>query len=688
MLTRRWLPIFLCINILLLAFYLLVDYQLMFHSDSAVKNLLAQEIIETGRYFPPDWNYANNDLWVFYTQTFVLPLLLFMHNGFLAHAGSDLVSAALILHGTWLLTGLLEQSRLARLLGMLVLSAGMSLIMAEHIYGQAAYGSMYYMACYLICAYWHLIQARGGRRLLLSAAATVALTALVFWANPQRALLFYGLPLLCAGACQQWLEFQAARGERRPASRRQLLALALTVAGIALGVLLSKYTLQKVHNTAGLTAMQWLDFDHMSKQAAGVVAGVVGLFDGVPRANSTVVSLFGAYQMLRLVAAFVLLLMLPWALYKAVQPRRTSRQLVVVFAAVSLGLNLLIVLTTDLADMGYAPGGVRYLVPSLLIMLLILIGVVVDRRALPPLLRAAGLAGVLLLASSAPASYLYPYSSFLHLPRQGVMLQTPDQQLSHFLQQQGLRYGYASFWNAGKLSVLSSGALRVRQVSIERGLPQPVRKLSSNRWYQPSYWQGETFLMLRDDELQALNQPLLDSYAGAPRRLRFQDYTILVFPANLAASLPSWDLAVDNPVHYRIDAQSMHLIGRLEGGPEQPGALTAQPGESGALHFGPMRALNGGDYTVQFALDAGGDGVHDFGFVDIVDGGGVTILARRQLTDAGPQRIALRFRSDQPLSTVEFRVFSSGQGRLTLRGIDIARTPPNSIAAAPAAQEK
>lgn len=331
--------------------------------------------------------------------------------------------------------------------------------------------------------------------------------------------------------------------------------------------------------------------------------------------------------------------------------------------------------------MGYAPGGVRYLVPSLLMMLLILIGVLIDRRALPPPLRAAGLAGVLLLASSAPTSYLYPYSSFLHLERRGMLLQTPDRQLSDFLQQQGLGYGYASFWNAGKLSVISGGAVRVRQVVIGGGLPQPARKLSSNRWYQPDYWRGASFLLLRDDELPTLNQQLLDSYAGAPRRLRFQDYTILVYPANLAAKLPSWDLEVSQTIHYRMDAQSAHLIGKLEGEPNQPGALTAQAGEAGALHFGPGRELGVGDYTVGFDLDAGGDGDGDFGFVDVADGGGVTTLARRQLTDAGARRITLRFRAERPLKTVEFRVFSSGRGSLTLRGIDLARTPPNNIAA-------
>ena len=36
-LTKRWLPVFICINLLLLLVYLTLTYQLTFHSDSAIK---------------------------------------------------------------------------------------------------------------------------------------------------------------------------------------------------------------------------------------------------------------------------------------------------------------------------------------------------------------------------------------------------------------------------------------------------------------------------------------------------------------------------------------------------------------------------------------------------------------------------------------------------------------------------
>lgn len=664
-LTRCWLPVLLSINLLLLAFYLVVDYQLVFHSDAAVKNLLAQEIFETGQYFPSDWNYVNGDLWVFNTHTFILLLLPFLRNGFLAHAASDLLSAALILYGSWRLTGLLEQSRLARLLGMLVLSAGMSLIMAEHIYGQAAYGSLYYMACFLLLAYWSLTEAQGRRRLLWGG-ATVVLTTLVFWTNPQRALLFYGLPLLAAGAVQQWLAWRAA-GPRR--DWRHARAMAVVVLGLVAGSLLNGYTLSQVNNDPGLTQIHWLDFNGMARNLLAVVSGVMSLFDGIPHSQGKVASLAGAYAALRLLGALLLIGLLPWGLLRALQPQRGPRQLVVVFAAVAFAVNLFVMVTTSLADMSSPDASVRYLVPSLLFMLLILVGLLVDQAPLKLPLRSAALGAIVLLATSAPTSYLYPFNEAQWAHR-GLILLTPDQQLADYLKQQGLRYGYATFWNAGKLSVLSGGAAQVRPVALDRGLPQPSRKLSSNRWYTPAAWQGATFLMLRDDELPHLDRALLDRYAGQPRVLRYQNLTILVYPGNLAAAVPGWDVNVTQRQHYQMSVHTLHQQGTL-----RDGTITAAPGEQGNVHFGPMRLLGRGAYAVSFDLDTEGGDAGDFGMIDVVTDAGNTVHARQAVTAAGKQRLTLRFDTRRPLAMVEFRAFSSGRGRFTLSGIDVERIP-------------
>ena len=121
----------LLINIYFIVYFIVFTNRNYFHSDSAVKNLLAQEIYETGQYFPPEWNYANGDLFVFFGHTFILPLLPFFQNSFSLHAVSGVFSAVLILVGTWCLAGVLTESFWGRLATVAVVSSGISGIMAE-----------------------------------------------------------------------------------------------------------------------------------------------------------------------------------------------------------------------------------------------------------------------------------------------------------------------------------------------------------------------------------------------------------------------------------------------------------------------------------------------------------------------------------------------------------------------------
>ncbi len=666
MLTKRILPIFLCLNIALLLFFIYFNYQIIFHSDSAVKNLLALEIYETGQYFPRDWNYINNDLWVFYTHTFILPLLGWMRDGFAAHAFSDLVSAALILGASWRLTAMLEQSPMARLTSMVVISSGMSLIMAEHIFGQAAYGSMYYMACLLVLAYWSLLHADGRSRWAW-AAATAILTTLVFWANPQRAAIYYGLPLLTAALALYGVDrFRPARQAAAP--RGQLRWLWLLAAATVAGVALHRYTVGQVHMSSGLTVLHWLDFNGIVANLLATVRGFLNLFDGLPRPDSAVVSLYGAYQIVRLLAALALLVMLPWAVIKSIQPQQRARLFFAVFTLTAVAVNLIIVLTTTLADMTSPEGSARYLVPSLLGMLILLVGVVVDRRVMRPATRAIGIAAIAILGSSGPVAYTSPYTLDFVLPP-APTLPTGPVRLVRFLQKEGLEYGYSPFWSAGKMTVLSGQRVRIRQIQFEHGLPMPMRMLSSNRWYRPEAWRGPTFLLLRDPDLKEINEAFLAGSVGAPlRKLDFEDWHIWVFAANIA-TLPGWDLEARTPDTFRMDGRSPHLIGKLAG---TPAALVAEHEEYGPLYFGPARGVEAGSYTVTFDIETQGE-PHSFGSVDVVGDAGKTVFGRQNIDRPGRQAVAVRFRTASAVNPLEFRVIKDPGGRMMLYSVTIQR---------------
>lgn len=658
--SRRVLPALLCLNVLLLLFFLFFNYQLVFHSDSAVKNLLAQEIYETGQYFPRDWNYINSDLWVFYTHTFVLLLLPLIPNGFAAHALSDLISAALILGGSWCLAQVLGQGRPARLLSLILLSSGMSLILAEHIFGQAAYGSMYYMACYLLYSYWSLLQASGRRRWLW-AGATFVLTALVFWANPQRALIYYGLPLITAAAALQLADWNTG------GPRRLWPWVLVAAAGVLAGTGLHVQTTKGVNISSGLTAMNWLDFNGIQRNILGTLAGLLNLFDGLPRTQTKVVSGYGAYQVLRMLTALAMLVVLPYTLCKAVDPRQRGRLFVAAYTLAALGTTLLFTLTTTLADMSSPEGSVRYLVPPLLLMLVIMVGMLLEGKKLHAGMRMCGLAAVAVLSTSGVWAYLSPYTLSFGLPP-SVTLPHDALRLGNFLADNKLYYGYASFWSAGKLSVLTEQRVRVRQIQMEHGMPMPMRMLSSNRWYRPEAWQGETFLLLKDSEVSSVNLALLSSQAGAPTRtLHFEGWTVIVFAGNLA-KLAAWDREALAPVRYTIQPHTPHLVGKIRG---EPAVLAAEPEEYGPLYFGPAGSVLKGSYRVSFDLEASGAAGQEYGTVDVVSQGGNAVHARQAIRQQGRHTLTLEFSTPGTIDPLELRVLKSGGSKLILHGVEL-----------------
>lgn len=125
--TTPLVLVLLCVNFGLLVWYLFVGYQGWFHSDSAVKVLLAREIVVTGEYFPRDWNYGNNDLFLS-NQIFIIPLLAFLPAGFTTHAVSGLISSMLILSGIWFFTGLSKVDISRRLLILAIATSGRNLV--------------------------------------------------------------------------------------------------------------------------------------------------------------------------------------------------------------------------------------------------------------------------------------------------------------------------------------------------------------------------------------------------------------------------------------------------------------------------------------------------------------------------------------------------------------------------------
>lgn len=109
--------------------------------------------------------------------------------------------------------------------------------------------------------------------------------------------------------------------------------------------------------------------------------------------------------------------------------------------------------------------------------------------------------------------------------------------VTDFLEKKGLKYGYATFFNAEEYSVLSNNKVIVRGVHFDNDQIMPYNWLTSDHFYEPDYYIGTSFLMLTDDELKRyLPNGISNLNLGNPVEiLKFKIYTILVYDYNISS---------------------------------------------------------------------------------------------------------------------------------------------------------
>jgi len=675
---------FLFFNLTYMTWYIFYGYQInIFHSDSAVKVLLAQEILTTGEYFPSEWNYVNSDLMVLFGHTFIVPLLTFLPAGYFVHSVSGLISAILILSGVWFVTSLLEISKTKRVMITAVLAAGMSGILAENLYGQVSYGTVLYLTCYIIYFAWGFLSSTHQKKVLFGLGVSF-LIILTFWSNPQRGIVTYGIPLLITTIYYIFRKEHLDSSMKKSYVGYQLIGV--IILSIFVGMIFHSITLNSVANTLRAGNASWLSFNNIIHNIIFSLKGFLAIFGGVPGVGRNVISGIGLYESIRLISALMLLFLMPLSIRYYLNKKFCGSTFVSLFSLTALFLVLFIQFFTTVPDMSDPVQSSRYLIPSLLLMLILVLAHPYDFEKEPIVTVMAVIVSMVLITSSYPSFVKSNKNSAInwdviehHKQASNIKNNYAEiknlidlNELKDILLANELHYGYATYWNAGVMSVISSEQVLVRQISFNKGIPKPMRHLSSNRWYRPDAWNGETFLMLTEREVKKVNWNYLEKLIGKPvRTLQFDGFRIVVYPENIAKNLSDWDRSYANKISFHVSNLSSHNIGTFyENYADGSAALVAEKGEAGALHYGPNIQVEPGTYNVTF--DISSDSITDGNArLDIVSERGKKVFAKKLIT-ATDEPVTLKITIEE-IETLEFRVWSLGRARVVFNSVSIVR---------------
>lgn len=660
------------INIVLLVCYIFFFYKWFgFHSDSAVKVVLAREIRDTGQLFPREWYYVNRDLFVLFGHTFILPLLSFMPAGYLAHAVSGVVSSALLLTSLWLVTSLLDISLKRRILIVSVFASGISGLVAENLYGQTSYGSLLYNQFFLVFFTWKALTLQN-RFSYLAGLMVLILLILGFTSNPQRAFVYCLFPLIVATWHLQ-LVLEPTSALQKRWYKPGFLAAIIGV-GVAVGFKFHLQILAGVNNIPGAGNARWLSPEGMMTNLGYTLQGTLGIIGAVPSHDGLIYSLPGLFDAVKLCVGFLILFFVLKEMVRSLSPESAaSRQYFAVFGLVLFLSAVFLQVTTTIPSMSSPMSSARYLIPGFLFCFILFLSMRYSSLGVANRLLFSFVLAV--LCSSGILNYFYStIESKLVWSRQIPTGVSQSDRLTEFLVSHDLKYGYASYWMAGANTVLSNEKVRIRQVQFIKGIPVPMRHLSSERWYSESGWEGPTFVLLHSSEAEAVTPESLKEHGlRFDKILEFEGYRIIVFPQSLAKQLVGWDSTYRAPARYKVSKRSLHLVGNIV--PIDPKSeeleLVADRGTSGYLHYGPFISIKPGRYKVDFDLDVSSS-AETVALVDVVAGRGQIKLGEKKVTSkAGSHTLYIDVSMEY--FDLEMRVWASGVSRVSLRSITIEK---------------
>lgn len=157
--------------------------------------------------------------------------------------------------------------------------------------------------------------------------------------------------------------------------------------------------------------------------------------------------------------------------------------------------------------------------------------------------------------------------------------------ITDFLLENGLNYGYATFWNAGNNTVLSDYRVRISPVNIGDDVT-PYHWFCNDRFFNPDMHEGKSFLLLRDNEVSAYTASTAYKWFGEPSSvLAFPGYSIFVYEYNISQNdfSRTYKYSLGTVISYSADSYNCNNLLQGWSGNEEWGVWSE--GNESALRY-------------------------------------------------------------------------------------------------------
>lgn len=509
------------------SFYIFKTYRAFFNSDAAIANILAEEIVYAGTFFPTHWWYVNNDLWVFYKQILVIPWVLLGKNGYFAHAFAVFFVTLFMVVFLYAFLRSLMFSRAASLMGGVVVCVGYSPMYLRELYGEAAY-TWYFL---FMIAFMFIFRKLSPH--VLSVATQIkafiffmALLYLLVLANPVRFFVYYVVPFLGAlvltlyFAKDSYKTFQGVIRRFRSVKRIVIILFAIGVVGI--GVVAHQTLLESLKVSGGANQAVLVPLEQLPVHIAHAFLGLFNFIGAEWSEGIYASSLEGGISLIKFfLYPFVLIIPLLHVKRSFFQMSATER-FFIFFSYVGFFLIFTLYATTSLHEHAWAArNNIRYISPFIM---MILVCNVMMWRFFSTFMKLV-LSFCLLLAIGLSWQYVSPKEW------RGLV----DERIAFVeeLKSKGLHFGYASYWDSHIYTVFSDSEVDIRPIIISKEGIKLEHWLSNDRWYQKDSTDGKVFFITDKHNIEAFNEGIKASnMPDFIEQFNYGKYTIFIFEKN------------------------------------------------------------------------------------------------------------------------------------------------------------
>ncbi|MFX3617517.1 MAG: hypothetical protein ACE3JK_08310 [Sporolactobacillus sp.] len=506
----------LLLSVISITLYIFIKLKYNLDSDIAAEMLLGKEILTEHQLFPAHWYYSTEIRFLNIQLLFALFIKL---TGNLLFSKSIANFLMIVLYGISfiLLMISLKIKKNSIILNLALILTPLSTTMLYCLF-QGAFYTAYIIFIFCTLALWIKMKDTKKKSWVLFLLFYISLAISLFMGmQGTRMLVNLYIPLAFSEMVMLWLDM---RGDQLKISFKNILIRFYFTASLllfsAVGFIINRVLISGIYHYSDFGVQSFSNYQDIGNRLILSLSAMVSFLGGIGEGN--IISIGGVSSVLKLILILLSIIMLIKLLidYKHLDDGKKS---MVIFTSLSVLISIYLATFSNILIID------RYFINGpILLMPIIFVFMEQYKNKLVKIdkyIIVALIIGCIILSQ-----YSFIRQSFIS--NQSEIKTKQQLSIIKTLERENLNFGYATFWNADILSVLSNDRVKIANFGYSLN-GQPYLWLTPARYYTSNYHKGSTFLLLTKEEYKSINKKLVK---GNTKILRRYDYVIIKYRKN------------------------------------------------------------------------------------------------------------------------------------------------------------